>query len=73
MPVVCIECGSPRCNESPDTTQVTWDEFHNTDRCAYCDRTWHLSACEDCKALTCEACWENVGCIECANTESKED
>jgi len=71
MPVVCIDCGTPRCNESPDTdkVQITWDEFYDTDRCAFCDRTWHLSPCEDCNVLTCEACWEIVGCTECSTTE----
>lgn len=73
MPFVCIECGSPRCNESPDRVEITWDQFYDTDRCSNCDRTWNLSPCEDCKVLTCEGCWEGVGCIECAHTDTKEN
>jgi hypothetical protein len=71
MPVVCTECGFPHAGLR--RVEITWDEFYDTERCSNCDRTWHLSPCEDCKVLTCEGCWDAVGCIECNNNGNKED
>ena len=64
---VCEQCGGPNCSTS--TTVITTAKYESIDRCSHCDRTWHLSPCEDCNVLTCEACWEIVGCTECSTTE----
>lgn len=47
--------------------EMTIDEdIPEGEPCAHCGGVIGTSPCEDCNVHTCPACWEAVGCIECA-------